>query len=160
MAKIEEEDFYYMSPDQAILVTGVTWEIVRNKKIVEFSRCCVDMANVYPIEGMKDSALYSETKISLPIMQFGKMINGEPRRMYIAYSPDIEELLNKPYNIMHQDLENARIRIRNQDLMHQDLENARKDLENARIRIRNQDSRLRDFGTANFWRRLKYLFGI
>ena len=136
MAKIEEEDFYYMSPDQAILVTGVTWEIVRNKNIVEFSMCGVDMANVYPIEGMKDSALYSETKISLPIMQFGKMINGEPRRMYIAYSPDIEELLNKPYNIMHQDLENAR------------------------KRINRQDSRLRDFGTANFWRRLKYLFGM
>ena len=134
MAKIEEEDFYYMSPEEAILVTGVTWEIVRNKKIVEFSRCCVDMANVYPIEN--DSAVYTETKINLPIMQFGKMINGEPRRMYIAYSPDIEELLNKPYNIMHQDLENAR------------------------KRINRQDSRLRDFGTANFWRRLKYLFGM
>ena len=130
---ISKQDFYNMlSPDEVILVTGVTYEVVRHKEIIEFSRCGVDMSNVYPIDA--ETAVYAETVVNLPIMEFGKIENGRNKRMYVAYSPEIEELLDRPYNVMHQDLENARDRIRRQDL------------------------KLRDYALASFWQRLKYLF--
>ena len=108
-------DFYDLREDDVILVTGVEYELVQNRDVVEFSKFNMDMANVYPIKGT-DECVYTETKINLPIMEFGKREGGRNKRMYVAYSPEIEELLNKPYNIMYQDLENARDRINRQDL--------------------------------------------
>jgi len=116
------------------LVTGVTYEVVRHKEIIEFSKCGVDMSNIHPIKGT-DQCVYTETKINLPIMEFGKRENGRNKRMYVAYSPEIEELLDRPYNIMHEDLERANKLIKKQYL------------------------RLSDYDGATFWQRVKYLFG-
>jgi hypothetical protein len=128
-------DFYNMRDDEALLITGVEYEIVRNKKIHEFPLYGADIGKVYPINGT-DECIYARTVVNLPIMQFGKRENGQNKRMYVAYSPEVEELLDKPYTLMHEDLEKANKLIKKQYL------------------------RLSAYSSATFWQKIKYLFGV
>lgn len=139
-----------LNEHQAILITGLQYKIVERRDRVEMYTG-IDMRNAIPIEG-ENAALLDDFAVHhhvMPISRFFKREDGELKSMYIAWSPEVEHMLRAPYTIMANRLQANEEKLQANEIALNALQSL----------CGRQSDRLSNIDSANFWTRLKYLFG-
>ena len=138
-----------LNEHQAILITGLKYEIVESRSHIEVHKNGLPFFPLEPVRGENTVLNATVDTYVLPINQFFKREEDKLKSMYIAWSPEVEHMLRAPYTIMENRLQANEEKLQANEIALNALQSL----------CGRQSDRLSNIDSANFWTRLKYLFG-